>query len=135
MRQATGLPVAVAFNAGNIEAVAKALRERDPAAQIIIAADNDHHLPRRAVPLVNVGVDKAEAAAREVGAKVLVPSFETHDRGTDWNDYAARHGLDATRDAIQDAMRGGTAPARATTAPMAPQAPANDQRRGPGMTR
>lgn len=135
VRQATGLPVAVAFNAGNIEAVAKALRERDPAAQIIIAADNDHHLPRRPVPLVNVGVDKAEAAAREVGAKVLVPSFEPHDKGTDWNDYAARHGLTAARDAMRVAMRGGAIKGVADRAYVPPPAPSNDQRREPRQSR
>jgi putative DNA primase/helicase len=42
LHQATGYPVAVAFNAGNMEAVAVALRAKLGAAiKIIICADND----------------------------------------------------------------------------------------------
>ena len=51
LHEATGLPVAVAFNAGNLEAVAKAYRAADPSRPIIIAGDNDHQLPMRPVPL------------------------------------------------------------------------------------
>jgi len=45
MRGVTGLAVAVAFDSGNLVEVARAYRERDPALPIVIAADNDHHLP------------------------------------------------------------------------------------------
>ncbi|KAK0338593.1 hypothetical protein LTR94_038011, partial [Friedmanniomyces endolithicus] len=38
---ALGHPVAVAFNAGNLEAVALALRGKLPGVQIIVCADND----------------------------------------------------------------------------------------------
>jgi phage/plasmid primase-like uncharacterized protein len=62
LHEATGLPVAVAFNAGNLLAVAKAYRAADPSRPIVIAGDNDHHLPQRSVPLPNVGQEKAEAA-------------------------------------------------------------------------
>lgn len=37
----------------------------------------------------------------------VAPEFAPHDRGTDWNDYAARHGLVATRAAILRALRRG----------------------------
>ena len=39
---ATDKPVAVTFDAGNLEPVARALREKYPEAQITICADNDH---------------------------------------------------------------------------------------------
>jgi len=39
--QATGWPVAVAFDAGNLVHVAKSLRERFPSSQIVICADRD----------------------------------------------------------------------------------------------
>ena len=39
-------------------------RERDPQRPIIIAADNDHHLPRREPPLPNVGLEKATRGGR-----------------------------------------------------------------------
>lgn len=41
VHEATGCAVAVAFNAGNLEAVAKALRAKFPQARIVICADND----------------------------------------------------------------------------------------------
>ena len=40
--QATGLPVVVAFNVGNLEAVLLALRKKNPKLKIIIGADNDY---------------------------------------------------------------------------------------------
>lgn len=87
--EATGLPVLVAFNANNLASVVSSLRRRAPAAKIIIAADND-----RFTSVGNVGVEKAEAAARNAGAFVIVPQFET-DKGTDFNDLAQQKGLHA----------------------------------------
>lgn len=86
LHEATGLPVAVAFNAGNLLAVAKVYRATDPSRPIVIAGDNDHHLPRRVVPLPNVGKEKAETAA--VGGIAIVPFFPAGDRGGNWNDLA-----------------------------------------------
>lgn len=101
MREVTGLAVVVAFDSANLADVARAYRERDPALAIVIAADNDHHLPRREVPLPNVGAVKAAAAAQEVGGVVLQPAFAATDAGTDWNDYAAMHGKAAVRLLVQ----------------------------------
>jgi putative DNA primase/helicase len=42
VHEATGLPVACAFNAGNLLAVAKALRALHPSARLVIAGDDDH---------------------------------------------------------------------------------------------
>ena len=71
----------VAFNAGNLVAVAKAMRERHPAAEIIVAGDNDRHTEG------NPGATQAQAAARAVGGKVLIPEFDPDEPGTDWNDW------------------------------------------------
>jgi len=106
MREATGLTVLAAFDSGNLIEVARAVRAADPARLIVMAADNDHHLPRWAVPLPNVGETKAKAAAAAVGGVVLMPSFTPADPGTDWNDYAAQHGKDAVRKLAQDALQG-----------------------------
>jgi phage/plasmid primase-like uncharacterized protein len=92
LHEATGLPVVVAFNAGNLMPVAKAYRAADPSRPIVIAGDNDHHLPKRAVPLPNVGKVKAEAAASAVGGVAALPSFSAGDRGSDWNDLARHQG-------------------------------------------
>ena len=120
MREVTGLAVIVAFDSGNLLDVARAYRERDPQMQIIIAADNDHHLPRKDVPLPNVGQVKALAAADAVGGVVLTPSFTPADKGTDWNDYAVQHGREAVRTIAQTELRarGIELPARAAARPI-----------------
>jgi phage/plasmid primase-like uncharacterized protein len=41
-KKATRLPVVVAFNAGNLLPVARALRERVPETRIVVLADDDH---------------------------------------------------------------------------------------------
>ena len=69
IREATGYPVAVAFNAGNLEAVALALRSKYPGARLILAADDDWRTEG------NPGLDKATEAARAVGAWLAVPRF------------------------------------------------------------
>ena len=104
LHEATGLPVAVAFNAGNLVAVAKAYRAADPSRPIVIAGDNDHHLPRRTVPLPNVGKQKAEAAAAAVRGVATVPPFPAGDRGSDWNDLARHQGHQAVAAAVRGAL-------------------------------
>ncbi|WP_338666245.1 MobF family relaxase (plasmid) [Pararoseomonas sp. SCSIO 73927] len=104
LHEATGLPVAVAFNAGNLAVVARVYRAADSSRPIIIAGDNDHHLPRRAVPLPNVGKEKAEAAAAAVGGVAVLPSFPAGDRGSDWNDLARQQGHQPVTAAVRSAL-------------------------------
>lgn len=96
---ATGYPVAVAFNAGNLEAVARVLRAKLPAVRIIVCADNDRFKEGG-----NVGVTKATAAAMEVGGYLAVPAFAS-DEGepTDYNDMHQGEGLAAVLDSINAA--------------------------------
>lgn len=92
--EVTGASGIVAFFAGNLEPVAKAMRRDHPAIEIIVAGDNDVATPG------NPGATQATAAARAIAAKVLIPSFEGLDRaGTDWNDWLAitRHRHPAAR--------------------------------------
>lgn len=80
---ATGDAVAVAFNTGNLQAVALALRAKYPCLTIVIAADDDWKTPG------NPGLTAARQAAQAVGGKVAVPDFAGYARGdkdTDWND-------------------------------------------------
>ena len=105
IREATGFATVAAFDSGNLELVARAFREQDPARPIIIAGDNDHHLPRRDNPLPNVGLEKAAAAAQAVAGVVLTPAFAPTDKGTDWNDYAAQHGRASLRVQIEKELR------------------------------
>ena len=96
---ASGKPVAVAFDAGNLGTVAEALREKFPRMSITICADNDHATERDGKPW-NPGVEKAKAAARNVSGKVIVPSFSDAEKArklTDFNDLHTSRGLDAVR--------------------------------------
>jgi putative DNA primase/helicase len=80
----TRWPVVVAFDAGNLLPVARRIRRTFPAAEIIIAADNDQWT------LGNPGLTKARAAALAIGGKLLVPDFtglDTSGKPTDWNDW------------------------------------------------
>lgn len=100
LHQATGHPVAVAFNAGNLKAVAQAMRERFPALPVIVCADDDADTEG------NPGLTKSSEAARAVGGLVAVPYFgpERRPGATDFNDMAAARGMDAVRDAINNAV-------------------------------
>lgn len=94
LHQATGLPVAIAFDAGNLKEAALAIRKKLPNAAITICADNDHKHPSGH----NVGVDKAKEAAAAVGGKVLVPELTKNEKEkglTDFNDLHRSRGLDA----------------------------------------
>jgi phage/plasmid primase-like uncharacterized protein len=106
--QATGLPVAVAFDSGNLQAVAEALRAKHPEQALIIAADNDHHLPLRNPPLPNAGLEKAAHAAEAVkGTTVVAPTFTKAEQAaklTDWNDFAQSRGVNEVSNHLNAAV-------------------------------
>lgn len=91
-----GGPVIVAFDSGNLDAVASTLRERFPSRPLLIAADNDHNAPKQlgpdGKPKPNVGLVKAKEVAEKHGGGVMVPKFKDGDKGSDWNDLAAANG-------------------------------------------
>lgn len=103
LHMATDKPVAVAFDAGNLEPVAKKLREQYPNAAITICANNDHQHTRRTpggVEPWNKGVELAQRAAQEVGGKVVAPIFTDEERAkglTDFNDLHQSRGLDEVK--------------------------------------
>ena len=96
LHEHTAAPVAVAFHAGNLEPVARALRAAHPDRQILVAADNDHRKTRElgpdGKPKKNVGLEEARAAAAAVDGAVLAPAFGPDDRGSDWNDLRQEKG-------------------------------------------
>lgn len=99
LHMATDMPVAVAFDAGNLRAVAEAIRERHPNAAIIICADNDHTREN------NVGVEKAKEAAQAVGGIAVIPDFSREEKArglTDFNDLHRSRGLSAVRDQVAE---------------------------------
>lgn len=97
LHEASGLPVVVAFNAGNLKPVTMAIRLNHQQATIIVCADNDHTNKTK-----NVGIEKAKEAASLVGAFLIYPSFTANDNGTDFNDLAVAYGLNAVTKIVQE---------------------------------
>jgi len=91
LHEAMGLPVCVAFNAGNMPEVAKRLAKMG--CEVIIAADNDCWGER------NAGMEGARAAAAVIGEKAVVkhPVFarDYDDKPTDFNDLYLLEGVGA----------------------------------------
>ncbi|MDT4821509.1 DNA primase TraC [compost metagenome] len=84
IHESSGHPVACALNAGNLKQAALAIRGRYPAAEIIIAGDDD----RRTIG--NPGRSAAIAAALAVDGKVAFPVWPNGAPAhlTDFNDLA-----------------------------------------------
>lgn len=93
---ATGYGVLVAFNAGNLEAVALLARKQYPERKIILCADNDLN------NAVNTGVVKATKAAQAIAGLLAVPSAHL-DKNTDFNDVHQYCGLEAVATCINNA--------------------------------
>jgi putative DNA primase/helicase len=104
--EATGLCVAVAFDAGNLAPVAGELHRRYKQARILVCADDD------AFSDGNPGVTSASAAALEVGGAFVVPMFadeparrlayETKGQKiSDFNDLHALEGLHVVRTQLE----------------------------------
>lgn len=87
--EATGYPVAVAFDCGNLLPVARTLRGKYPHARFIVCADNDTETQARIGR--NPGIEAATAAAQAVGGVLVSPTdltptgedMPTHARTTD----------------------------------------------------
>lgn len=101
LHEATGHPVAVAFDAGNLGHVAKALRNQYPAALLALCGDDDAHTFAQSGH--NPGRDKATAAARAVRGLTVFPE-NLPEGGTDFNDLHQGAGLDAVRAIVQTAI-------------------------------
>nr|WP_320375639.1 DUF927 domain-containing protein [Escherichia coli] len=95
--------VIAAIDAGNLPAVAMAMRQRYPNAQIIIAADNDQSSESDGIEgvKVNTGKEAAEKAAKAVYGWVSMPPV---DYKADWNDYHQQYGLEAAAAAFNASM-------------------------------
>jgi putative DNA primase/helicase len=100
LHEATGYPVAAAMNAGNLLAVAQAMRAKLPDATMVVCADDDNKSDG------NPGLTKAREAANAIGAGLAVPDFgaERPEDATDFNDLHVMRGTNAVRACI-DAAR------------------------------
>lgn len=134
IREATGRMVIIAYDAGNLLAVAQGARKKYPGAHIVVAADNDQFsfkAPRaeavrdikkeeiagddprwaewrEAGYLFNTGVEKGKAAAHAINGAVIWPDFLPEDsksKPTDFNDYHKVYGLKALDNKLSAALK------------------------------
>ena len=101
LHEATGRPVAVAFDAGNLGHVARALRKLHPAALLLIAGDDD--VQTFAKTGRNPGREAATKAARSVHGLAVFPA-PLPEGASDFNDLHQASGLDAVRELIESAI-------------------------------
>lgn len=107
LHMATSLPVAVAFDAGNLMPVAEALRGEFPGRQFVICADDDWKTTKPDGTPWNPGIEKAENTALVVGGAVAVPIFDSNReiKWTDFNDLHCSEGLEAVRRQVLAVVR------------------------------
>ena len=112
LHTATGHPVFIAFDCGNLSAVAQYIRQQFPAARLLFCADDDVH---------GKGQHHAHQAARQNNGMAIIPQWGgidmSHERLTDFNDLHRAVGLDAVRHQIDNALENFTTE---------PSRPAND---------
>lgn len=99
IHEASGDAVAVAFNAGNLEPAALALRAKYPELAIIVCADDDYRTAG------NPGIREATKAALAVGGLLAVPDFGDNrpDGATDFNDLHQHAGAEAVARCVANA--------------------------------
>ena len=99
LHMATSLTVIIAFDAGNLSVVAKAMRERYPGRVLIVCRDDDWKTKRPNGEPWNPGEEKGCNAALIVGGQVVGPVFsgKREIKWTDFNDLHCAEGLDAVR--------------------------------------
>ena len=102
LHDATGRPVAVAFDSSNLPPVVRALRGRYPAARIVVAGDDDRDT--EAAGKGNAGRKKATEAAKLANGVPVFPAG-LPDGASDFNDMHAHAGLDAVRERIEQALQ------------------------------
>lgn len=131
LHEATGLPVAVAFDAGNLEPVASTLRKRYKLARVLVCADDDTTQKCRSCKgrvwlddgpvcphcgeqhqAVNAGTSNASLAALAVDGAWIVPQFgdesarrwqwlEKGGKLNDFNDLHMAEGLHVVRAQVE----------------------------------
>lgn len=134
LHEATGFPVAIAFDAGNLQSVIQALKKRYPKANILVCADDDAfaHCRHCQQPVNinlsancpscnqphgkrNAGAEFAELAALAVNGRVISPRFADPDarfdhycrnqgKLTDFNDLHLTDGLHTVRIQVESAL-------------------------------
>jgi len=104
LHEATGLPVIVAFNAGNLLDVCTSLKRREPKSKIILCADNDHQTEVKSGH--NTGIDKAKVIHEKLNLQIVWPTFDSENLGSDFNDVHCQLGLEGLRTMLSPVLLG-----------------------------
>lgn len=93
---ATAQTVVVAFNVGNLEKVAKVIKEKYPNSKITICADDDYKTQG------NPGLTRGTKVAAQLGLYLAWPHFdrEVEPTQSDFNDLHKLRGLEAVREQV-----------------------------------
>lgn len=100
---ATGMPVVMTVDAGNLVTVSQSLKAAFPDSPHIILGEDDF------TKKDNKGLNKAREAAERIGAVYVIPAFTDEERAqafagtaafSDFNDIHVSRGLDAVRDQL-----------------------------------
>jgi len=96
--EAVGEYTVVAFNAGNLEPVAKAIQQKHPEAKIVLVADNDQWTEG------NPGITKAQEAVEAIHGEIVIPQFPNlQSRPKDFNDLHCLEGLEEVKRQLDQA--------------------------------
>ncbi len=113
LHTATGHPVFIAFDCGNLPAVARYIRQQFPAARLLVCADDDSH---------GKGQHHARIAASMNNGMAVIPQWggiqNMNHEHTDFNDLHRAAGIEAVRHQIGNALENLTSE---------PAGPANDE--------
>ena len=103
LHEATGMPVIMTVDAGNMVTVSRKLSELYPDSAHIILGEDDFTKDD------NKGLNKAREAAEAIGGTYIIPQFTESERAlafagagsfSDFNDIHASRGIDAVRDQL-----------------------------------
>lgn len=106
---ATGMPVVMTVDAGNLVTVSRNLKERFPDNHHIILGEDDFTKTNTRGELDNKGAKKAQEAAAAINGTYIIPSFTESERAqafagtaafSDFNDVHVANGLDAVREQL-----------------------------------
>lgn len=109
LNMATGLPVVMTVDAGNLVTVSHVVSVKYPDSLPIICADNDYTRVNNKGERENLGVIKAKESAKAINGVYIIPQFTDEERAqafaktgsfSDFNDIHVTHGLDAVRDQL-----------------------------------
>lgn len=130
LHEATGLPVLMTIDAGNMIAVGQNARAVWPDSPFIFCADNDHQLKNTQTGQPeNKGILSAEKAAELAGGTVIAPNFTEEEKArslTDFNDLDASRGREAFREHISASLQSAGIDIRSDSTPGGPPSPSQE---------